>query len=64
MSKLKGVLVMKVFVGNLPPSKAQAFVERYKEQYAYEFERIRDTGYDILFVPTRSQDTSIEKIEL
>ena len=64
MNKLKGILVMKVFVGNLPPSKAQILVDRYKEQYLYEFNRIRASGYDILLGPTRSQDISIEKIEL
>lgn len=61
---LKGILVVKVFCGNLPVVKAQEHVNKFKNANQEEFTRIRNSGYEVIYIPSRSEDTTISKIEL
>jgi len=53
--KIKGILVFYVDVGQLPPYKAEAFVERMKDQLNKNdfFERLKKQNYEVLLFPVR-----------
>jgi hypothetical protein len=62
---MKGILVFYVDVGALSPSKAEAFVDRMKDNLNNSLDRIKNEGYEILFIPIRpNSQTRVEIIPL
>ena len=55
----KGLLVIYVNIGQLPPFKANAFVEKMKESANLEATR---KVCDILYIPVRDRPTKVEYI--
>lgn len=61
-TRLKGCLVFYVDVGQLPPYKAEAFVERMAARF--NSERLKK-NYEIMFIPVRpNSQTRVEYIPL
>jgi hypothetical protein len=62
---LKGILVIYLNVGQLPPQKAEAFVERYKEKLNKGgfLDRLKAGGIEIMFVLNR-ETTAVELLKL
>ncbi len=59
-NRLKGCLVFYIDVGQLPPYKAEAFVERMKDNFRSE--RLKK-NYELIFVPVRPNgNTRVEFI--
>lgn len=60
LPKLKGVLVFYINVGQLPPAKADAFIERMQSHIEKKLpNRLPDT-WTTLWLPTRDTDTHVE----
>ena len=57
---LKGVLVFYQDVGQLPPFKTEAFLERVKDRFREDgfIKRLKDNGYEIMFLPVRPNSTT------
>lgn len=58
--ELEGLLIFYVGVGQLPPQKADAFVERMKDQCA-ALQRLPAT-WDVVWIPVRNYETKVETI--
>lgn len=56
--KEKGILCFYINVGQLPPYKAEAFMERYKEKFLKDGEVSK--RFITFWIPTRTQPTRVE----
>lgn len=56
---IKGLLVIYINVGQLPPFKAEAFVERIKDQT--DLTQTKQIC-EVIYIPTRDRPTSVEYI--
>jgi hypothetical protein len=67
MSKIKNLLVFHIDVGQLPPFKAEAFIERLKDSFNTDgiVDRLREQGHEILWLPCRpNSSTHVELVQL
>lgn len=65
VSPAKGIIVIYVAVGNVPPSKVKDVVNMAIEQMKPTFDSIKAAGWLIFSIPCRTQlDTTIEQIRL
>ena len=55
----KGLLVFYVNVGQLPPFKAEAFIERMKDKF--RLEEVKKVC-EVVYIPVRDQKTKVEYI--
>ena len=55
----KGILVFYVNVGQLPPFKAEAFIERMKD--TFKLKEIKKLS-EVVYIPVRDQETRVEYI--
>lgn len=62
--EIKGLIVFYINVGQIPTEKAEEFVELHKEKIKNIIEKLENTGWNLIFLPTRIGETRIEKIEL
>jgi hypothetical protein len=61
---MKGLLTIYCDVGQLPPYKAMAFIERLKESWKTVLERLPE-DYGVIFIPVRSNSmTRVETVPL
>lgn len=58
--KAKGFIALTLNVHQLPPFKAEAFVERVKEQWRKQDLRKTLDDWEIIILPVRNQETKIE----
>jgi hypothetical protein len=66
-TEIKGMLVFYIDVGQLPPFKAEAFVERWKDNCSRDgfFEKLKAQGYEMIFIPVRpNSQTRVEMVPL
>ena len=61
---IKGIVVFYIHVGQLPPYKAEAFLNRIKDEFRETLVAIQETGYEVLLFPVRDKSTYIETIYL
>jgi len=65
--ELKGILVFYIDVGQLPPFKAEAFVERMRDKLNERrmVDRLQKQGYEVMWLPVRpGSNTRIEMVPL
>lgn len=63
-SVLKGILVFHVSVGQLPPAKGEAFIDRLKQKYKNVLDRL-PKNWDTMWIPIRDHTgTRVEVIRL
>lgn len=58
-SSVKGLFVFHIHCGQADPSKAVELMRMVQSRYQYTEDRLRDNGYETLWLPTRS-DTKTE----
>lgn len=58
---IKGLLVFYIDIGTMPPYKAEAYIDRWKDGFRAS-EKLKEQGYEILWVPVRAN--SLTKIEM
>jgi len=61
--KLEGVMVFYVDVGQLPPYKAEAFIDRMKDQFGKTktYKKLKKAGVDTIWMPVRpNSQTRVE----
>lgn len=61
MKTVKGLIVIYVNIGNLPPFKGEAYVRRFEEQIVPNLERSLNE-YDLIIIPIRHEETRVEYI--
>lgn len=59
---IQGILVFYINVGQLAPNKAEAFCERYMDKAKPVTDKVKDQGWEILYMPTREGETRIEQL--
>lgn len=65
--EIKGIMVFYIDVGMLPPFKAEAYIDRYKDKLKQDglIDQLRSQGYETLWVPVRPNSTTrIEMVPL
>jgi len=61
-SEADGIIVIYLNVGQLPPFKAEAFIDRMKDKFRVEDKNKILEKWTTLFIPVRTQDTRVEFI--
>lgn len=61
-TRTRGILVVYVAVGQLPPFKAEALLERAKEANADLVKRLKESNVECMHVFSRSGDMKVEYI--
>lgn len=57
----KGMMVFYIDVGQLPPYKAEAFVERWKDTCKKQTKKLRKSGIESIWIPVRpNSQTCVE----
>lgn len=65
--EMKGMLVFYQDVGQLPPFKAEAFIERVKDRFREDglLQKLKANGYEIMFLPVRpNSQTRVEMVPM
>lgn len=57
---LKGIVMFRVDVGQLPPFNADAYMTKFKEENAELIKKLTEQSYATVFLKNRSGLTSIE----
>lgn len=57
--KTKGLLIHYINVGQLPPFKAEAFIERWKDRIEKTGVREKLRDWEFMYIPTRTDDSRI-----
>jgi len=63
--EIKGILVYYIDVGQLPPYKAEAFIERVKDRCNKDnfLTRLKEQGYESFWIPVRpNSQTRVEMV--
>ncbi len=60
--EVKGVLVIKINVGQLPVPKAEEFVKKVESGFARQIEMFQAQNIETMVFPVRTGETSVEYI--
>lgn len=63
-ASLRGLMVFRVAVGQLPPEKAEALLQTFAEQNSDVIERLSESGFESIILHTRTSDSVVEYIKL
>ena len=59
--KVNGFMVFYIDVGQLPPFKAEAFLERLKDKYKKKNKKLKESGIEAIWIPVRpNSNTRVE----
>jgi hypothetical protein len=58
---VNGFMVFYIDVGQLPPHKAEALLERVRDRYRHETRRLQESGVESMWIPVRpNSETRVE----
>jgi len=58
-----GTMVVYTHVGSLPPDRVEKFMSKFKQEIKQWVDICENQGYCVLFMPTRTGETCIEKLD-